>query len=220
MTKSPDRLKASPHRRMGGRPKRTEVKARQERLLDVATEGFLRDGLSTTIEGIAAAAGVSKRTIYARYPDKRALFSAAISRLISNRAREKFAVDPSLPLAELLARLARIAFESAFSPDMLKLNKLARRDGERFPDLVDIILQEIEVDLAKPLAAHLKSIAELGLIRAVDTAMVARLFLYSVFGEVNGYHFRGLSKPEDAVIDAWVHALVDIYVHALKPAEG
>ena len=202
---------------MGGRPKLSEVRAREERLLDIATEAFLRDGLAATIEGIAAAASVSKRTIYARYPDKRALFSAAIARLISNRTRETFALDQSLPLKELLTRLARLSFETSFRPEILKLNKLARRDGEQFPELVEVMLNETEIDLAGPLAQHLSQLKKHGEIRAVDTGAVARLFLYSVFGEVNRYHFRGAPKPGARVIDSWVETLVDVYIHALRP---
>ena len=61
----------------GGRPLLEDVPRRNEHLLDIATEIFVRLGYNaTTLDRIAAEAGVAKRTIYARYPDKQALFFA------------------------------------------------------------------------------------------------------------------------------------------------
>ena len=80
-------LETAPFRRgPGGRPTREEAARRHEALLDAAGRLFLAGGLSgTSIDAIAAEAGVAKRFIYARYADKGALFVAAIGRFIERR---------------------------------------------------------------------------------------------------------------------------------------
>ena len=55
----------------GGRPTLEDIPRRNEHLLEVATDNFIRLGFNAaTLDRIAAEAGVAKRTIYARYPDK------------------------------------------------------------------------------------------------------------------------------------------------------
>lgn len=64
---------ASPRR---GRPPSA---AKGEAILAAATDAFLRDGFrGATVDAVAAAAGVSKQTVYSRFADKEALFLAVV----------------------------------------------------------------------------------------------------------------------------------------------
>jgi AcrR family transcriptional regulator len=67
---------------IGDKPLSPLKAARRDRLIDVAEAEFLRNGLrAATMEGIAAAAGVSKVTVYGYFRDKDALFAAVATRL-------------------------------------------------------------------------------------------------------------------------------------------
>lgn len=72
-------------------------------ILDAGWALFLERGVEATpIEAIAAKAGVSKVTLYSHYPDKTALFRAAVSRemdLIQTAQRDGGADDGSTPIA-------------------------------------------------------------------------------------------------------------------------
>src|ERR1700721_2318223 len=76
------RIKAAerpPRRGAGGRPTREEAVRRDARLLDVATRLFMERGFDcTSIDAVAETAGISKPTVYARYHDKRDLFTAVL----------------------------------------------------------------------------------------------------------------------------------------------
>jgi TetR/AcrR family transcriptional repressor of mexJK operon len=53
--------------------------AKREAILAAATGAFLRDGYgATTLDVVAAAAGVSKQTIYSHFTDKQTLFMAVV----------------------------------------------------------------------------------------------------------------------------------------------
>ena len=68
-------------RRGAGRPRAREAAARQQDLLNRATEVFLEYGYANaSVAEIARRAGASKRTIYARYRTKADLFIAVIAR--------------------------------------------------------------------------------------------------------------------------------------------
>ena len=65
----------------GGRPTRGEAEQRHRHLLATAMRLFMENGWeATSIDEISRRSGVAKRFIYARYPDKAALFVGAIER--------------------------------------------------------------------------------------------------------------------------------------------
>jgi AcrR family transcriptional regulator len=62
-----------------GRPDAKQVAAIDEAILATASRMFLESGYdAVAMENIASATGVSKGTLYARYPSKEALFARVI----------------------------------------------------------------------------------------------------------------------------------------------
>lgn len=63
--------------------------ARTEAILDAAQELILKHGLrGTSMEAIARQAGIAKPTLYAYFPDKPAVFTALVERLIGEWRRD------------------------------------------------------------------------------------------------------------------------------------
>ena len=125
---------AVPSRR-GGRPSREEAALLGERILDIATELFLAEGYgATSIERVAQRARISKRTFYHRFPDKAALFSAVVHRII-----QRLRPPAGTPLYEgdsvedILRRLARLVLRAALAPMALALSRLMIAEAQRFP---------------------------------------------------------------------------------------
>lgn len=68
-------------KRRGGRPTKEHAAAMDDQLLDGARSSFARRGIAgAALEEIAAELGVSKHTIYRRYPNKPALLEAVVKR--------------------------------------------------------------------------------------------------------------------------------------------
>ncbi len=59
---------------------RLDAAAKQERLLQAATEVFARDGLDAPMSEVAEAAGAGVASVYRLYPSKRELLAALITR--------------------------------------------------------------------------------------------------------------------------------------------
>lgn len=121
-----------------GRPTREQARQRVEQLLDRALEMFLESGFElTTVEAIAASVGMTKRTVYARFKDKRELFRAAVLRAI-----ESWSVPASTlraaeteDLKETLTAFTRIRMESALSPTGIRLSQITNAEAYRFPEI-------------------------------------------------------------------------------------
>ncbi|AVV32548.1 TetR family transcriptional regulator [Halomonas sp. SF2003] len=68
-------------RRTVGRPRNTDSDARRERILEVATDIFSRDGYrSTAMTTIARGAGLSQTGLLHHFPNKNALLNAVMTR--------------------------------------------------------------------------------------------------------------------------------------------
>src|ERR1700688_4844375 len=107
----------------GGRPSSADALRLRNRILEVATQLFLAEGYgSTSIEAVAARAGISKKTFYHRFDDKAALFAAVVHQII-----EHIRPPPGVPLLEgakledILRRLAGIALRAALAPQAIAL---------------------------------------------------------------------------------------------------
>lgn len=122
----------------------SEVQARTEpasqrvkHLLTVARAEFVERGFdAVSIDSIARAGGISKETIYRHYPEKEALFRAALEAAgeeFTARAQvvHEAAGDPRIELAGL----ARTILDSALDQGMFSALWVAASVAQRMPDL-------------------------------------------------------------------------------------
>jgi TetR/AcrR family transcriptional regulator, mexJK operon transcriptional repressor len=127
----------------GGRPSRAVSAGLADVILGAAITLFLRDGYSaTSMEAVAAASAVSKRTLYARFPDKAALLQAAVTKLIADwMPGFEAALEHAESLEDALLRAARQILVAALAPEALALYRLVIAEAERFPELGRVLQQ-------------------------------------------------------------------------------
>ena len=126
-------LTATPPRRRPGRPTLSN-----EQLLDKALDLFLAQGFErTSIEGICQAAGMAKRTVYARYGDKESLFKAALTRAIEDWIVpvEALRAAESDDLEASLLAIGRLLVANLMSPAGLRLLRLTNAESGRMPEI-------------------------------------------------------------------------------------
>ncbi len=114
---------SDPSARLLGRPKDVEKRAA---ILVAASLLFLEQGFErTTLEAVAARAGVSKLTVYSHFHNKEGLFEA----LIASKCEECFEAREFSELAPLgppvaLTRIANAFLSLMFQPDVLALHRV------------------------------------------------------------------------------------------------
>lgn len=122
-------------RRMG-RPTREEAERLNARLLDTAERLFLARGFeAVSIDQFADEARASKRTIYARYPSKEALFQAVIERSIDRILDGSDGPLRAATARERIEELCSMFVERALRPEVLALMRVVIAEAPRFADL-------------------------------------------------------------------------------------
>lgn len=119
-----------------GRPTQAEAKKLHQKLRKAAVATFVKHGYDgTSMDAIAKAAGITRRTLYARYPDKRAVFLDvipwALTRTTEREATEEF---DDADLRTALVAVGRVGLARAIDPDIARLKRIAMTESARFPE--------------------------------------------------------------------------------------
>src|ERR1700756_4105171 len=120
-----------------GRPPKELAGEVDARILDAARKVFLQRGFEgASIDEIAEAARAGKPTIYARFGDKRALFTEAGTRdIFSPIPKFKTEVPSGVTIEERFTRAAVTLLHWGLDSDRIELMRLAVAEARRFPDL-------------------------------------------------------------------------------------
>ena len=120
-----------------GRPPRKLAGEVDARILDAARRLFLERGLAgTSVDEIASLARAGKPTIYARFPNKEALFTAVVMRAV-HASIERFESDAptGVSVEERLKSLGVNILKWVLVSETIGLVRLAIAEARRFPDL-------------------------------------------------------------------------------------
>ena len=202
-----------------GRPTRKQAEARLAQLLDCAFLHFLDKGYEpATIEAIAADVSMTKRTVYARYPDKAALFRAAIRRGSERRApsRETIEATRGGTLEETLVNIAKLRIALIARPEGTKLQRLINTESYRFPDIFQTDYEIAALPTVRFLADLLEEETRQGKMAIEDPMLTANVFMSMVVSGPVRFLLSGNELPQD-VVDARVRFAVRLFLKGAEP---
>jgi TetR/AcrR family transcriptional regulator, mexJK operon transcriptional repressor len=194
-------------------------------ILDAAEALFLRQGFSgASMDEIAARAGVSKQTVYAKFSSKEALFVAMV-RGMTHAAGDVVQQGMDAPAAgmTLAAHLNAYAvrqLEVARTPKLMQLRRLVIGEAERFPELGKALHDGGPGRAIAGLAAVFARWNDDGLLRAPDAQVAATHFNWLVMAEpVNRAMLLGdAAVPSPAALREHAKEAVRIFLAAYGPA--
>lgn len=114
-------------------------------ILEAAVAEFRASGYeATSMDRVAASAGVSKRTVYNHFPSKEALFTRIVEAMLE-RGEGELALPyrADAPLREQLAELVRRKLRLMHEPDFVDLARVAIAAGVQFPELARELLARL-----------------------------------------------------------------------------
>ncbi len=204
-------------RRTGGRPTAEAAALLETTILQAATAAFLAEGYAATaIEAIARTCGVAKRTIYARWSGKPALFRAVLERLMARWLSDTGDWADSDDLETALNGASARILAVALTHEAVALNRLLIAESARFPELPLMMRQAGAGEGTARIAALLDRAVARGALPPQDTIFAAEQFLHLV---VAGPQRRalGLGPPlGEQQIEAWRKATVTLFLSGVR----
>ncbi|PIO99489.1 TetR/AcrR family transcriptional regulator [Pleomorphomonas carboxyditropha] len=181
-----------------GRPGRPAVSQQERigRIIQAAEQVFVAKSYgAATMEEIARTAGMSKKSLYELYPDKRHVLAAVIVAAHDFPWADIDATPAADPLTELRHRLIAV-IEFVLSPRQVRLTRILISEAEQAPQLVDEFYERV---MAKGQAYLASAVMRLGheqldsglvdirqLTGALFGVAMGDLHLQALFGKASG----------------------------------
>ena len=151
------------------------------------------------MDEIAAAAGMSKRTIYQMFPSKEELFEALLAqRMASSRRCE---LNPSQPLETAIAALLFDCALWVLSPDGIAITRLIMGEYSRSPELGRLLKSQGYKRFVVCLEKSLSMLAATGRHQIDDPREATRMLIGMVVGDLHYDLLIGVSQttPKAAI---------------------
>ncbi len=183
--KTPPKEPGRPKRPYGGRPSLKEAERLHDRILDAAAELFAKHGYGeTSIEAIAAHAGIGKLTLYRRFVDKDALFQTVAIRMSERRRGEMAKVgEGEGSLSDVLTAVGRRVLDIVLSPESIAFHRIVFADAARLPEISARMYKDTPLDAQNPLRDIFRRFADRGVLRIDDIGLLDRQFIQAVIGQ-------------------------------------
>jgi AcrR family transcriptional regulator len=207
----------SPVRRRGGRPGRADAEVLTRAILAAAEAEFLALGFGgARVEAIAAAAGTTKQTLYARFGGKEALFLAVSDALLQDRFA---APDGSqAPLRDALAQVADQMLAAMLDPKLVRMHCIITAEATRFPDLARMTDADETFPGRLLMLELLEAAAARGEIVCPDphqAMIMLQTMVVAVPLRATALGLEGFATP--AQLQAWSRYAVDLFLEGARP---
>jgi TetR/AcrR family transcriptional repressor of mexJK operon len=196
-----------------GRPRDPE---RMRRVLEAAEQQFLEQGFErTSVEAVAKASGVSKMTIYAYFPTKKALFEATIGRRVD--AAFDFRSDVELPPADprkALTLIGRHFLALIRDDDVIRKQRILFAEAGAQQDACSAFFQQGPLNVVTRVRDFLDSAVAAGSLAPHDTGAGADQFLSLFLGTAHIKALLGLGKPTPEEDERLLEQNVEMFMRA------
>jgi AcrR family transcriptional regulator len=211
------RRKKSASDSLTGRPTLAQSIHLEERLRQAAIDVFLDSGFEgAKMEAVAEAAGITKRTLYARYADKNALFSDVVVWATGLYHAAEFPEEiAEWDLATGLMTIARSTLKRAIDPDVKRLSKLALMESARIPDFSTQAYSTLWSPRVKAVADLLTTHQNAGDIVVDDIEIAAELFIAMVAQRPAWMALLDATRPAE-MEESHLQQAVELFVRGIQ----
>lgn len=206
--------------RQGATATRRTRPDKRRAILDAAAPIFGDEGYErASVDAIAAAAGVSKPTIYNYFGGKEQLFRESVADSAIQQNAEALQVILKLDLAperwrDSLRELGTKLVECQRTECAGFLRRMIAAETARDPEVYQAVRVKAADPILEALAGRLAMLGNAGYLRIPDPALAARQFLALIGAEIPELTEQGTKAVPDNVIQHAVDAGVDTFLRA------
>ncbi|MCY1268421.1 pyrimidine utilization regulatory protein R [compost metagenome] len=201
-------------------PGRPKDPAKRKAILEAAKNLFLSNGYDgSSMDAIAAEAGVSKLTVYSHFTDKETLFSAAVKAKCEEQLPELlFELPPDASIESVLLNIGRSFHQLINSRESLELHRVMVAMANQDAKLSRMFYEAGPQQILKEMTGLLAQANQAGKLRIENAQNAAEHFFCLIKG---GHNFRLLigcgTAPEGEDAEQHVREVVELFTRAYAP---
>ena len=200
-------------------PGRPKDPAKRKAILEAAKNLFLSNGYDgSSMDAIAAEAGVSKLTVYSHFTDKETLFSAAVKAKCEEQLPELlFELSADASIESVLLNIGRSFHQLINSRESVELHRVMVAMANQDPKLSRMFYEAGPQQILQEMTALLTQANQAGKLRIDQPLHAAEHFFSLIKG---GYNFRLLigcgAALEGEQAEQHVKEVVELFIRAYK----
>ncbi len=194
--------------------------SKRDRIIETASTVFAREGFAgSSIDLIAAEAGVSRQTVYNQFGDKEAVFAAVVADTTERANAGLFAALASFPdkpgdlETDLIDFARRLVTTCYCDRRAAALVRIVEAEAQRYPELFRAWREEGPGRLWAAISSRFIRLRDAGLLDVDDTDLAARQFMSLAVMDLKPAMAVGLA-PTPAEVDAATRAAVHTFLRA------
>jgi TetR/AcrR family transcriptional regulator, mexJK operon transcriptional repressor len=196
----------------GGRPTADELERRKQKVIQIATSLFVRDGYAeTTLLDIARSAGVATRTVYQHFGDKEAIFRQVMFAQETAAVYAPPVIEPEDSLFDIMVQTANYVLDVSLRPTTVDLMRLTIAESKRFPELTKKLTKATYLRFRANVRAIFDQLVQRGLVHDTNTELSASMFVDLVLGTTALLVYAGWKSapPRCSVLNP----KIEVFIH-------
>lgn len=198
--------------RSKGRPSLEQAAEIERKVLEAARKVLFEHGEGATMHAVAQAAGISRKSLYARYPGKSELFVAAIREMLRDGGPVQY--QKTKTFAETLRNYIQAALEVISSAGAMSFHRAMSVNPEVIADLKPEMLSTTRRIFLEPLSDLLAEAKSAGQITYHDLESTANIV---VIAALSPGLFSKSGCPSQSEIEHHARRLTDLLTLGLLP---
>lgn len=190
-------------------------KSSREAIVEAAERLFLERGFgAVSMDELAEAAGVARRTLYNQFASKEDIFREMLLR-VSHQLEDAFppGIETQGDVEEVLRQIARVILDLHKQPEYLGFLRMVVADSRQFPWIAKEFAAVMDPQTER-LVRYFAHLATLGILNCRNPTLAAHQFM-GVLNELSLWPWmlgrKSLSLPADEVVDETVRMFLQHY---------
>jgi TetR/AcrR family transcriptional repressor of mexJK operon len=198
-----------------------EESTKRALILKTAQKLFMEQGYAeVSMDALADAVPVSKRTLYNHFHDKKALFTAVMEsrcQFISGSIAE-ILMQEDKSARQVLTETAKQFLSVVLKPQAVNIHRTAIMQVSHFPELGKLFYESGPMRCMGILGDYLSKLHKRGELSIPDTTQAAGVFFSMILGTLQKRLLLGVDKQiSQKEIDKHIQYVVDVFLRGQKP---